>query len=105
MSAIKRFCIENELHTMPDRTVVTDGCGTILDFMHEFGFQFSEDDFNYVQKLHDGTSSEIDLWQKSCSRKMWLSNLQSIKLFPSYSVFKEYKSILKATITEWVKSL
>ena len=104
MSTIKHFCRENNLLTVADRTLVAEACETILGFMHEFGFPYSEDDFNSIKELHQGTSVEIDWWQQTCSRKMWLSSLQSIKSFPTYSVFTEYKSLIEEAIVKWIKN-
>ena len=104
MSAIKHFCTENNLPTVADRNLVAEACETILSFMHEFGFPHSEDDFNSIKELHQGTSVEIDWWQQTCSRKMWLSSLQSIKSFPTYTVLTEYKDLIEEAIVQWIKN-
>ena len=104
MSAIKHFCTENNLPTVADRNLVAEACETILSFMHEFGFPYSEDDFNSIKELYQGTSVEIDWWQQTYSRKMWLSSLQSIKSFPTYTVLTEYKDLIEEAIVKWIKN-
>jgi hypothetical protein len=102
MSEIKIFCNENNIITDADSILYLDGCGTILGFLHEFDFSYTEEDFHYVKALHDGTNPELDLWVKGESEKKWIQSLQGIKTFPSYTVLMEFKSKVEEAIREWV---
>jgi hypothetical protein len=102
MSTIKLFCAENNIITDEDGILFLDGCGTILGFLHEFRFSYTEEDFHYVKALHDGTNPEMDLWVKDESEKKWVQSLQEIKTFPSYIVLMEFKSKVEDVVREWV---
>lgn len=102
MSKIKHFCTENNIITDADGILFLDGCGTILGFMHEFGFSYSEDNLHYVKALHEGTSPEISRWKEDRSEHECISSLQSIKVFPTYSVFMDFKEKIEEVIREWI---
>jgi len=102
MSHIKHFCTENNIITNADGILFLEGCRTILGFMHEFGFSYSENDLHYVKALHDGTSPEISWWEEDRSEHEWIGSLQSIKVFPTYSVLKEFKEKIEEVINAWL---
>jgi hypothetical protein len=102
MNTIKTFCAENNIITDKDGVLFLEGCGTILSFMYEFGFSYTEEDFHYVKALHEGTSPEMGLWTEKRSEHNWMSALQSIKTFPTYSVLVEVKEKIEAVIHQWV---
>ena len=70
--------------------------------MHAFEFSYSEDDLHYVKALHDGTCPEISWWKEDRSEVEWISRLQSIKLFPPYSVLMEFKEVIEEVINSWI---
>jgi hypothetical protein len=102
MSSIKAFCADNSIITDAEGMHFLDGCGTILGFMHEFGFPYTEEHFHCVKALHDGTSPDIGWWKEETSEHEWISSLQSIKTFPTYPVLMEFKEKVEEVIHEWV---
>ena len=102
MNKIKHFCTENNIITDTDGILFLEGCGMILGFMHEFGFSYTEDNLHYVKALHDGTSSEISWWKEDRSEHEWIGSLQSIKVFPTYSVLMEFKEKIEEVINAWI---
>ena len=102
MSTIKQFCADNNILTDEDGIHFLDECGTLLGFMHEFSFPYTEENYCYIKALHNGTSPELDYWKESRAEHKWIDSLQSIKTFPSYAVLMEFKEKIEAVIREWL---
>lgn len=105
MNLIKKFCTENNIITDTEGALFLEGCGLILSFMYEFGFSYTEEDFQYVKALHDGTSPKMDSWNGSRSEHEWISSLQSIMNFPTYPVLIDYKLKLEAFMQDMVAAI
>ena len=102
MSTTKLFCTENNIITDEYGILFLEGCKIILSFMHEFDFSCSEDNLRYVGTLRDGTSNQISWWEEDESKREWISYIRSIKLFPTYSVFMEFKEKIEEVIDAWI---